>query len=103
MKTLKTNKEIMQAISDSDNLVIKAGTSHCGMCNLMEERILEVQKEHDNFDFCVIDTEDCDDDVLDEWGIAGIPTIIFVKQGKVIYKMIRPAEKEKIEEIISRF
>ena len=72
----------------------------CGPCRMVAPIIEELANEYDG----KVTVGKCDveeaDDIAAEFGIRNIPTIVFMKDGKILDKIVGAASKSKIEEKI---
>ena len=81
-------------------LVIDFWATWCGPCRMVAPIIEELANEYDG----KVTVGKCDveeaDDIAAEFGIRNIPTIVFMKDGKILDKNVGAASKSKIEEKI---
>ena len=81
-------------------LVIDCWATWCGPCRMVAPIIEELANEYDG----KVTVGKCDveeaDDIAAEFGIRNIPTIVFMKDGKILDKIVGAASKSKIEEKI---
>lgn len=79
-------------------LVIDFWATWCGPCRMVAPIIEELANEYDGkVTIGKCDVEEADD-IAAEFGIRNIPTIVFMKDGKIIDKIVGAASKSKIEE-----
>lgn len=79
-------------------LVVDFWATWCGPCRMIAPIIEELAKEYDgkiNVGKC--DVEECDD-IAAEFGIRNIPTIIFLKGGQIVDRIVGAVPKSKLEE-----
>ena len=80
--------------------VIDFWATWCGPCRMVAPIIEELANEYDG----KVTVGKCDveeaDDIAAEFGIRNIPTIVFMKDGKILDKIVGAASKSKIEEKI---
>ena len=81
-------------------MVIDFWATWCGPCRMVAPIIEELANEYDG----KVTVGKCDveeaDDIAAEFGIRNIPTIVFMKDGKILDKIVGAASKSKIEEKI---
>ena len=81
-------------------LVIDFWATWCGPCRMVAPIIEELANEYDG----KVTVGKCDveeaDDIAAEFGIRNIPTIVSMKDGKILDKIVGAASKSKIEEKI---
>ena len=79
-------------------LVIDFWATWCGPCRMVAPIIEELANEYEGkVTIGKCDVEEADD-IAAEFGIRNIPTIVFMKDGKIIDKIVGAASKSKIEE-----
>ena len=79
-------------------MVIDFWATWCGPCRMVAPIIEELANEYDGkVTIGKCDVEEADD-IAAEFGIRNIPTIVFMKDGKIIDKIVGAASKSKIEE-----
>ena len=79
-------------------LVIDFWATWCGPCRMVAPIISEMAQKYDG----KIVVGKCDveesEDVAAEFGIRNIPTIVFMKGGEVVDKLVGAVSKQKFEE-----
>ncbi len=79
-------------------LVIDFWATWCGPCRMVAPIIEELAEEYDGkVTVGKCDVEDADE-ISNLFGIRNIPTIVFMKDGVVVDKIVGAASKSKIEE-----
>ena len=100
MEVKITNENFESYKNGSLPLVIDFWATWCGPCRMVAPIIEELANEYEgkvNVGKC--DVEEADD-IAAEFGIRNIPTIVFMKDGKILDKIVGAASKSKIEEKI---
>ncbi|MDY3848185.1 MAG: thioredoxin [Prevotella sp.] len=81
-------------------LVIDFWATWCGPCRMVAPIIAELAEEYDGkVTIGKCDVEEADD-IAAEFGIRSIPTIVFMKEGKIVDKIVGAAKKAVIDEKI---
>ncbi|WP_028909762.1 thioredoxin [Prevotella sp. AGR2160] len=79
-------------------LVVDLWATWCGPCRSIAPIISDLAKEYDG----KITVGKCDveenDDIVSEFGVRNIPTILFFKGGKLVDKFVGAATKATLEE-----
>ena len=100
MEVKFTNENYESYKNGSLPLVIDFWATWCGPCRMVAPIIEELANEYDG----KVTVGKCDveeaDDIAAEFGIRNIPTIVFMKDGKILDKIVGAASKSKIEEKI---
>ena len=100
MEVKITNENYESYKNGSLPLVIDFWATWCGPCRMVAPIIEELANEYDGKVTVVkCDVEEADD-IAAEFGIRNIPTIVFMKDGKILDKIVGAASKSKIEEKI---
>ena len=100
MEVKITNENYESYKNGSLPLVIDFWATWCGPCRMVAPIIEELANEYDG----KVTVGKCDveeaDDIAAEFGIRNISTIVFMKDGKILDKIVGAASKSKIEEKI---
>lgn len=100
MEVKITNENYESYKNGNRPLVIDFWATWCGPCRMVAPIIEELANEYDG----KVTVGKCDveeaDDIAAEFGIRNIPTIVFMKDGKILDKIVGAASKSKIEEKI---
>lgn len=100
MEVKITNENYESYKNGSLPLVIDFWATWCGPCRMVAPIIEELANEYEGkVTIGKCDVEEADD-IAAEFGIRNIPTIVFMKDGKILDKIVGAASKSKIEEKI---
>lgn len=96
---VKITNENFETLKNSEQpLVVDFWATWCGPCRMIAPIVSELADEYDG----KITVGKCDveenDDVAAEFGIRNIPTLLFLKNGQLVDKIVGAASKEKINE-----
>jgi len=74
----------------------------CGNCKMLEPILKQLQGEHTNVVFEKLDIRE-NDELVDKYGVTSLPTLVFLKNGEMVEKMVglkpKPIIGKKIVEI----
>ena len=92
-----TDENIKGIISSGKPVVIDFWAEWCGPCRMVGPSIEELAKEYEGrVEIGKLNVDD-NVDTPGEYGIRNIPTILFIKDGKVVDKQIGAAPKAALE------
>lgn len=98
MEVTITNENFESLKNGALPLVVDFWATWCSPCRMIAPIIEELAKEYDG----KITVGKCDveenEDISVEFGIRNIPTILFIKNGQVVDKIVGAVSKTKIEE-----
>lgn len=90
-----------ESFTNSNNLVvIDFWAEWCGPCRLIAPIIHELAEEYKDVIFGKVDV-DQENDLAVKFGIRNIPTVIFMKNGQVVDKIVGAVPKAKFVEKIN--
>jgi len=98
MEVKITNENFEELKNGQLPLVVDFWATWCGPCRMIAPIVGELATEYDgkiNVGKC--DVEECDE-IAAEFGIRNIPTIIFIKNGAVVDKIVGAVSKAKLDE-----
>ncbi|XP_062099081.1 thioredoxin H-type-like [Humulus lupulus] len=84
---------------DSKKLVVVDFTaSWCGPCRVIAPILTDLAKKNSSVIFLKVDVDELQD-VAKEWEIEAMPTLLFLKEGKVIDKIVGARKDELIDKV----
>lgn len=90
-----TASNIEETLNGDQLVVLDFWAGWCGPCKMIAPIIDELAEDYrGKVVFGKVDTENEDnDDLVSEYGIRNLPTILFLKDGKIVDKMVGAAKK----------
>lgn len=90
-----TGLNIEETLKSDQLVVLDFWAGWCGPCKMISPIIDELSGEYDGkVVFGKVDTEDeNNDDLVSDYGIRNLPTILFIKNGEIVDKMVGAAKK----------
>lgn len=98
MELTITNENFESVKNSGLPLVVDFWATWCGPCRAIAPVVAELAGEYDgrvNVGKC--DVEEADE-VAAQYGIRNIPTLLFIKDGEVVDKLVGAVSKSKIDE-----
>lgn len=98
MEVTITNENFEELKNGAQPLVVDFWATWCGPCKMIGPIISQLAKEYDGkITVGKCDVEECEDIAVD-LGVRNVPTILFIKDGEIVDKMVGAAPKAKIQE-----
>lgn len=93
MSLITVTNDNIQTIKEQDHAIVEFSAPWCGYCKRLSPVIKQLSKE---MDIHVIDYDEYPD-VLKEYGVDTIPTLMVLKHGKGGRPLINPSSKSAIQ------
>ncbi|KAJ9186520.1 hypothetical protein P3X46_002084 [Hevea brasiliensis] len=81
-------------------IVVDFTASWCGPCRLINPILAELAKKMPNVIFLKVDVDELKS-VAEDWAVEAMPTFMFLKEGKIVDKVVG-AKKEELELTIAK-
>jgi len=95
-------KNFEKEVLKSDILVVvDFYADWCMPCKMLAPVFEEVSKEFEGVKFVKVDTE-VSKGLAQDFSVMGFPTIMFIKDGKEVHRIVGFVEKEKLKEEVGR-
>lgn len=98
-----TEENIANVLSDNKLTVVDFWAPWCGPCRILSPIIDEIADEHTGSETVNIGKVNVDEnsDLAVKYGIRGIPSILFIKEGKVVDRFVGMKTKNEIQDKIN--
>ncbi len=98
---IKITPENYEEVKNSDKLVVlDFWATWCGPCRVIGPFLSQLAEQYDGqIVVGKCDVEECEDAAM-EWGVRNVPTVVFLKNGQEVDRMVGAAPKAKFEEKI---
>ena len=98
---IKITPENYEEVKNSDKLVVlDFWATWCGPCRVIGPFLAQLAEQYDaQIVVGKCDVEECEDAAM-EWGVRNVPTVVFLKNGQEVDRMVGAAPKAKFEEKI---
>ncbi|GAB2279504.1 hypothetical protein Dimus_014144 [Dionaea muscipula] len=99
--TVEAWNEQLQKGNDSKKLIVVDFTaSWCGPCRIIAPFLAELAKKLPHVTFVKIDVDELQS-VATDWAVEAMPTFVFLKEGKIVDKVVG-AKKEELQQTIAK-
>ncbi|CAL0322370.1 unnamed protein product [Lupinus luteus] len=88
------NKHLEEAKETKKLIVVDFTATWCGPCRFIAPIFAEIAKKTPEVTFLKVDVDELKT-IAEEWGVEAMPTFLFVKEGKVVDKVVG-ANKEDL-------
>ncbi|XP_010275525.1 PREDICTED: thioredoxin H-type-like [Nelumbo nucifera] len=93
------NEQLQKGNESKKLVVVDFTASWCGPCRLMTPILAELAKKLPNVIFLKVDVDELKS-VATDWEVEAMPTFIFLKEGKIVDKIVG-ARKEELQQKIT--
>ncbi|KAG6550646.1 hypothetical protein Mapa_007743 [Marchantia paleacea] len=93
--TSEWNRKLEQASAENRIIVVDFTATWCGPCRHMAPIFVELSKKFPSLMFLKVDVDQVQE-VAALWDVQAMPTFIFIKQSKLIHKIVG-ANKDELE------
>ena len=96
MKVIKANKENFESVRNSEKpVLIDFYADWCGPCRMVSPIVDEIAEERDDIVVAKVNVDE-ENELASEFGVFSIPTLVVIKNGKVINQAAGARPKDSI-------
>ena len=96
-----TNKEFNQSTIANTNVLIKFSADWCSPCKILTPILEELEQEEEFLSVFEINIEE-EIDLVEEYLIKSIPTVLYYQEGNLIDKTVGLVTKETVRNIFKK-
>lgn len=96
-----TNKEFNQSTIANTNVLIKFSADWCSPCKILTPILEELEQEEEFLSVFEINIEE-EIDLVEEYLIKSIPTVLYYQEGNLIDKTVGLVTKETVRSIFKK-
>lgn len=93
-------KQLEKGNESKKLLVVDFTASWCGPCRIMAPFLAELAKKFLDVIFVKVDVDELNT-VARDWAVEAMPTFMFIKEGKIVDKVVG-AKKDELQQTISK-
>lgn len=97
--TITKNNFENEVVKSDKPILIDFWAEWCGPCRMVSPVIDEIAEENDDIKVCKINVDN-EPELAQAFGIMSIPTLVIMKNGKVVNKATGAMPKEQILELL---
>ncbi len=101
MKHIKNKKEFETLWNKSPALVCDFSASWCGPCRALEPALKKLEQAFPEAVFAKVDVDE-QSELADKYDIKLVPTVIFVKKGKIVHKGLGAMKYEDLTRLVKK-
>lgn len=97
MALVVTNENYEALMASDKPVVIDFWAEWCGPCRMIAPIVDELAEEYDGKVIIGKCDVDSNDDIVAQYGVRNIPTLVFIKDGKQVDKHVGAASKDALK------
>ncbi len=101
MKMIKTEDEYEALIHASPALICDFSATWCGPCGSLEPILDKLERTYPDIAFLKVDVDECQH-LSNRCGIRHVPTVFFVRKGKVVRKVEGWSSFESLDKLAKK-
>lgn len=102
MKEVKNLEQLQNVVDENEKVLVKVGNEFCGPCRITEMNIDALSADFKDVTYTKVDTDECDEKLLESFGVTSIPIIIGYTKGNLVFKETGLKTKEALKELLEK-
>ncbi|XP_060194705.1 thioredoxin H-type 2 [Lycium barbarum] len=94
------NEQLQKGIDTKKLIVVDFTASWCGPCKFIAPFLSELAKKIPTVTFLKVDVDELKS-VATDWAVEAMPTFMFIKEGKIVDKVVG-AKKDELQQTIAK-
>ncbi|XP_004232447.1 thioredoxin H-type 2 [Solanum lycopersicum] len=94
------HQHLQKGIDNKKLLVVDFTASWCGPCKFIAPFLAELAKKIPTVTFLKVDVDELKS-VATDWAVEAMPTFMFIKEGKIVDKVVG-AKKDELQQTIAK-
>jgi thioredoxin 1 len=101
VQNVNSNNFKDEVLNSDKTVVVDFYADWCGPCRMLSPVIEELSSEMKDVKFVKVDT-DSESSIAGEYEVQGIPTIVFIKDGKEVERVVGFKDKDDLINILNK-
>lgn len=101
MDCIHLTAQDFEAVTKEGTVLLDFFATWCGPCKMVAPILDQLAAENPDKKICKIDV-DKEPALAQQFGVMSIPTLVLMKDGVVLHKMVGAGSKKKLEEFLNQ-
>ena len=101
MSATTLTKDNFKSETEKGLSLVDFWASWCGPCRMVSPLVDEIAEEYQNYQICKVDVDESPE-LAQKFGVMSIPTLVVLKQGKVITQNVGALPKNAILDLLEQ-